>query len=235
MKAKHLAKPVQRGICFVLVALALALWGGCATQAPTAVVERLATPADMADRAYLGLTTDPGTFQLEDIRCEILVVDCFDMYCHVCQAGAPHLNELYRLTQARGLGDRIKFIGLGVGDTPLEVAAYKQKLQVLFPVFPDRHTVIAKRFGPVRLPNLLVLRNRNGRLELIQIMTGTLLDPAGLLAHLQAELADAKLHSWSSTAQLAQPTCNETATSGQNGCPYHQGSLGGSATLLYFK
>jgi hypothetical protein len=233
MKANQLVKPVQRGICFAFAVMALALAGGCATYAPTAADERLAVPADAAERAYLGLSAETGAFDLEDIPCEILVVDCFDMYCHVCQTGAPHLNELYRLTQARGLGDRIKFIGLGVGDTPLEVAAYKQKLHVLFPVFPDRHTVIARRFGPVRLPNLLVLRNRNGQLELIQSMTGALLDPAGFLAHLQTELADAKLHSWSSTAQLAQPTCDENAAARRGGCPYQSGLTGGTTTPLF--
>ncbi len=222
-------------ICCALAALAAALWGGCATYAPTAVVEQLTVPADTAERAYLGLSAETGAFQLEDIHCEILVVDCFDMYCHICQAGAPHLNALYRLAQERGLGDRIKFIGLGVGDTPLEVATYKQKLLVPFPVFPDRHTVIAKRFGPVRLPNLLVLRNRNGRLELIQSITGDVLDPAGLFSHLQAELAEAKLHSWSSDAQMAQPTCDVNSAASGGGCPYQQGLLGGSTLPSFWK
>jgi thiol-disulfide isomerase/thioredoxin len=228
MKANLLLKTAPHGFGLAVVVLVLALGSGCATtQAPTAADERLTVPAAADERAYLGLAATNGEFDLEDIHCEILVVDCFDMYCHICQAGAPHLNELYRLTQEGGLGDRIKFIGIGVGDTPLEVTAYKQKLHVMFPVFPDRHTLIAKRFGPVRLPNLLVLRIRNGQWELIQSMTGPLLDPAGFLAHLQADLSAAgDLHSWSSIAQLAQPTCQADAADGRSGCPYLQNKAG---------
>src|SRR6266436_3687064 len=84
------------------------LFGGCASSGPslTAKSDHLATPKSEVELNYLGLAADVSTFQLQDIRCEVLVVDCFDMYCHVCQTGARHINELYALAQARGLGSR---------------------------------------------------------------------------------------------------------------------------------
>lgn len=197
----------------------LVFWAGCATHTPTAADQLLQIPTDVTARSYLGLAAKSGTFQLEDIQCDILVIDCFDIYCHNCWAGAPQVNKLYQLVQTNSLGNRIKFIGLGVGDTPLEAVAYKQELHVPFPVFSDRHTAITQRFGPVQLPNLLVLRKLNGHLILIQSVSGALLDPAGLLAHLRAKLSTAKLHSWSSIAQLAQPTCSVNSCS----CPFPQG------------
>ena len=208
----------QRGFCLVLAVVALAFGGGCATQAPTAASRQLPVPGNGAERAYLGVTAKTGSFQLANIQCDILVIDCFDLYCHNCWADAPRMNELYRLVQAHHLGDRIKFIGLGVGDTPLEAATYKHKFHVPYPVFSDRFAIITQRFGPLRLPNLLVLRKLNGHLILIQSVTGALLDPAGLFAHLRAELAATHLHSWSTIAQLDQPTCGIESCN----CPYSQ-------------
>src|SRR5258708_24985981 len=95
------------------MAAAAALLDGCATSrsASDANGDRLGAPQSQAERDYLGLSPEVSTFRLEDIRCDVLVVDCFDMYCHICQTGARHLNELFELAQARGLGGRVKFIG----------------------------------------------------------------------------------------------------------------------------
>lgn len=196
-------------ILFGAAAVSASLCCGCATTpAPkTAASPLLAIPQTAADREYLGLPEAATSFRFEDIRCELLVVDCFDMYCHICQAGAKHVNELYSLVQGRGWGQRVKFVGLGVGDTPLEVATYKDKFKVPFPLFPDRRSVLVKQFGELRLPNLLVLRNRQGQLEVIHRSPGALLNPKALLPPIEAELG--QLHSGfpSDPAQAAQPTC----------------------------
>lgn len=193
-------------------ALALALFSGCSTAHPalTAVDVQLKAPESPAERAYLGLSDGASTFRLEDIRCEILVIDCFDMYCHICQTGAKHLNEMYGLAQERKLGERVKFVGLGLGDTPLEVATYKEKFKVPFPLFPDRRSVVAKQFGPVKLPNLLILRNQGGRLELINSSSGPILNPAEVLSHIQSLLGRARSLRWVDAAQAAQPTCTSS-------------------------
>jgi thiol-disulfide isomerase/thioredoxin len=195
----------------IVMAAAISLLAGCSTTAPgpTAADYRLPVPQTESERTYLGLPAGATKFQLEDIRAKILVVDCFDLYCHLCQTGAKHLNELYALTQESGLGDRVKFVGLGVGDTPLEVATYKEKLKVPFPVFPDRRASIAKRFGELRVPNLIVLRIRGGQIEVLQRSSGTLLNPAELLSHIEADLAQGALL-WTNSLRTAPPDCEET-------------------------
>lgn len=195
-------------LSLAVVLAAAGLSCGCHTPGPATPAEtHLPTPLSEAERNYLGLPAAAADFQLEDIRCEILVVDCFDMYCHICQSGAKHVNELYRLTQERDLGSRVKVVGLGVGDTPLEVATYKEKLKVPFPLFPDRRALVAKRFGEVKLPSLLVLRNAGGRLQLLHRSTGALLDPAKLVSQLQADLASTPPHARNDGIQAPQPTC----------------------------
>ena len=201
MKGKRL----KLATASVLVSLLFAC--STAPPPPKAADYRLAVPQAEADRAYLGLPQEGSSFRLEDIRCDVLVIDCFDMYCHICQAGAPHVNELYRLAQARGLGNRVKFVGLGAGDTPLEVATYREKFKVPFPVFPDRRVVILKQFGELKLPNLIILRNRAGKLEVINQSPGPILNPAKVLSHIETDLSRLQPHRWDDAVQTTQPTC----------------------------
>lgn len=192
----------------------ITLLGGCVVPRPPAAVDyRLPTPRSQADCAYLGLSRTQSSFTLDDIHCQILVVDCFDMYCHLCQSSASHVNELYRLAQDRNLGGQVKFIGLGVGDSPLEVTLFKDKLKVPFPVFPDRDAIIARRFGPLRVPNLIVLRNEGGRLEVLHAFPGVLRNPAKLLSQIQAALANSRPVGWTDPPGAPEPTCGANCTS----------------------
>jgi thiol-disulfide isomerase/thioredoxin len=181
--------PITSAAIFtVLIASVIGL-AGCATVEPAAVSRGLPAPRDPDERAYLGLADGGTNFVLEDIQCEVLIVDLFDMYCHVCQTVAPHVNALYREAQDRGLGRRVKFIGLGVGDTQLEVTTFKQKLKVPFPVFPDRKTAAARQFGDFKLPNTLVLKHRNGQLQVVQRMSAVPRDAAEFFSHILSNSA----------------------------------------------
>lgn len=204
-------------IWFAVVAAIACWWCGCATAPPpTAADLRLPKPANETERTYLGLSAGEEGFRLEDIRCEILVVDCFDMYCHYCQSGAAHVNELHRLAQERGLGERVKFVGIGVGDTPMEVGVYKDKFNVPFPAFPDRHAVIAKSLGPLKLPNLIILRHQPGGLRVVESFSGTLRDPAQVLTHIQAALANETALGQIDSGDGEPQTCGEKSTSCRN-------------------
>jgi hypothetical protein len=204
-------KPQIIGAAIVAVSL---LFGCSTTPPPKPSDYRLAVPRAEADRDYLGLPQEGATFRLEDIRCEVLVIDCFDMYCHLCQAGAKHVNELFRMVRERGLDKRVKFIGLGAGDTPLEVATYKGKFEVPFPLFPDRRSVVVRQFGELKLPNLIILRNQGGKLEVLHQSSGPAIDPSKILSHIQTDLSQVQPHRWEDTAQTTQPTC----AAGASGC-----------------
>jgi hypothetical protein len=189
--------------CSIL--LGALLMTGCSTPTTDSPPDpSMAVPESEADRIYLGLGADRDRFLLDDIRAEILVVDCFDMYCHACQTGAKHVNEFYAMVQEHGLGSRIKFIGLGINNTPLETATFHRKFDVPFPSFPDRKRDVSNQFGRVRLPSILVLRSREGRWEVMHQTTGAFTDPEELFMRILEDVgADEPLPDSQQTAGAA--------------------------------
>ena len=165
---------------FLLLLLPLWLLTSCATPPPATATSQAAgllVPADPAARAYLGLTGAPGTpFTLDQIRADKLVIDCFDLYCHVCQAEASRLAGLENRLPA---GTRI--IGLGVGNTPMETASFARKGGLTFPCFADRDNSIVRRFGKPNLPGFLVLRRDNGGFRQVHYGKGLPQDPLALV------------------------------------------------------
>jgi len=165
---------------------------------------RLAAPTAESERAYLGLPANAADFSLVDIECEVLVIDHFDMYCHICQEEAHQINKLYQLVQERGLGGRFKFIGLGLGDTLFEANTFKKQFKVPFPVFPDRKLGISKQFGQARLPSLVALRKRGDQFEIIVRSVGI---PKPMEEFLNIILAGGQ-HT-ARTTGLSFPTCGD--------------------------
>jgi peroxiredoxin len=144
--------------------------------APPGGEAKLAAPVADRERGYLGLPGGAADFVLSDVRADVLIVDLFDMYCHVCQKTAPKVNALFALLEKRGYGGRIKMIGVAVGDTPLEAETFRRKFQVPFPVLADRVKAVSAEFGNEKRPCLLVLKKREGRLSVIFSHTGSIDD-----------------------------------------------------------
>jgi peroxiredoxin len=150
--------------------LALALIVGCtATPKPVAAPQampagekpfglaalRLPTPTDPAHLDYLGVP--PGeTFALSDIQARILIIEVFSMYCPHCQKEAPIVNRLFQQIQADPkLKERIKIIGIGVGNTPYEVGFFRKTYSVPFPLFADRSRVLSTHLEVRQTPTFI--------------------------------------------------------------------------------
>lgn len=169
------------------------LLGGCSTprppsdspepNTPPATRLSLPTPTNPDHLSYLGLNSNHQEFLINDIQAEILIIDCFDLYCPSCQRGASKINELYNLITQSNLQSRIKLIGLGLGNTPLEVDTFRKKYDIQFPLFPDRTSTVARQFGEVRIPGLLVIRPGN-KPQVLHRKAGILRDPQELLNHI---------------------------------------------------
>ncbi len=145
----------------------LVRYGECGSPPPALADNRLPAPQTESERKYLGLSSTLERFSLDNVQADILILDFFDMYCHVCQARAPHMNEFYKLVQSRGLSGRVRVLGVGVGDTPKEVTVFKEKFGLPFPVFPDRTGSFSRQFGKIRVPNVIVLKRHLGHFEVV--------------------------------------------------------------------
>jgi peroxiredoxin len=120
-------------------------------------------PTEEPARNYLGVS-GAGKFRLTDVKAEILIVEAFSMYCPYCQSEAPNVNRLHVLIQADAkLKDRIKLIGVGLGNTAFEVAHFAKKFNVPFPLVPDPDFSLEKcADASIRTPTFVILGNKGG-------------------------------------------------------------------------
>jgi thiol-disulfide isomerase/thioredoxin len=190
-KASASVMNARRG-CIVVIVVALlqgAAAFGVVFNVNEAAVNRLefSAPESRKDCAYLGLANHDA-FHLSQIKTQILLVEIFNMYCPVCQREAPRVNELYDLIKRnRDLKEKVRFIGIGVGNTPFEVGVFKKKFGVPFPLIPDEDfslTKISKQ--RIRTPTFLVLRLHAGRdAKVVRVHVGGIQDLAGFTKALQ--------------------------------------------------
>jgi peroxiredoxin len=137
-------------------------------------------PSSEADAAYLGLSGSARSFRMDEIKARVLVVEVFDMYCRFCQGAAPRVDEVYELNLRSGFGDQIKMIGIGRMNTELEVATFKDKYNVRFPLFPDKDLAITRALGAYDdgTPHFMVIKMEPGnRVQVVHTTTGAFEDP----------------------------------------------------------
>ncbi len=145
-------------------------------------VMKLPVPPTPAAKGYLGLTAGES-FTVSQIKAEVLIIEIFNMYCNYCQGEAPLVNELYQLiNKDPSLKKKIKMIGIGAGNTALEVEVFRKNYEVLFPLFPDEDFVIHKAVGEVRTPFFICAkRNPDGSLKVFHTTLGSFHDAAQYL------------------------------------------------------
>jgi thiol-disulfide isomerase/thioredoxin len=139
----------------------------------TLPVFNLPIPKNPAEKAYLGLSGE-GFFKIPQIKAKVVIVEIYSMYCPYCQKDAPGINELYqRIQKTPDLKDKLKIIGIGAGNTPFEVEAYRKTYQVPFPLFPDKDYTIHKTCGEVRTPYFIVVKiNDDGTHQIVHAQLG---------------------------------------------------------------
>jgi len=124
-------------------------------------------------RAYLGIK-DGSAFSLSQIPAELIVVEFFYIFCHKCHQNAPLANQLYKsIKEDKELSKNTKMIGIGLASEPKEIALYKQRFKVEFPLFPDPQkeaktkskvkrvplTIVVDKSGKVLMSHLGVIKN----------------------------------------------------------------------------
>ena len=125
---------------------------------------RLSMPDSAASKNYLGLKgTD--TFTMPQIKADTVIIEIFSMYCPICQAEAPVVNELHQLIEKTpSLKGKVKLIGIGTGNSAFEVEVFRKKYNILFPLFPDEKFAIQKALSePIRTPTFIAIKGYGGK------------------------------------------------------------------------
>lgn len=113
---------------------------------------------DAKAKKYLGLDVSAKTFTIDQVDADVVVLEFFGLYCLHCRAEAPKVGKLYKMVQDEGLGDKIKFLGIGVKNSAFEVAAFRKQLKVLFPGVPDPKMANTKAVGVYATPTFIVVK-----------------------------------------------------------------------------
>jgi thiol-disulfide isomerase/thioredoxin len=118
----------------------------------------LQTPSNSAERIYLGLP-EGKTFTFKEIKAELVLVEILSVYCASCQSQAPSYNKLYDLIEndPKSKG-RIKMLGIAVGNGDLEIADFRQRYKIPYPIVPDPQFVIHAATGGSRTPFSIFVR-----------------------------------------------------------------------------
>jgi len=144
---------------------------------------RLPIPTDSDEKIYLGLSGE-GFFDIPQIKAEGVLIKIFNIYCPVCQSSALAMAKLYRQIENNpDLKNKIKLIGIGAGNTPTEIEAFKQTHNIPFPIFPDEDLTIHNSLGEVRIPSFIAIRiEKDGSHEIVHTHLGGLTDTTPFLA-----------------------------------------------------
>lgn len=136
----------------------------------------LSKPDNRDDLKYLGLSGS-GSFKIPQIKADVIIIEIFSMYCPYCQAEAPAINDLYKMIENNpALKNKVKIIGIGIGNSLYETEIFKKKYNVPFPLIPDGDFKVHKLMGQVRTPYFIVVTLKGSRAEVIYSKLGALGD-----------------------------------------------------------
>lgn len=118
------------------------------------------------DRRYLGMKKGMFDFNkkkfffLKEIQADYIILEFLNRYCVSCLSQAPIINRLYqKILHDESLRDRIKILGIGVGNNQKEMHQFRSDNKVSFPMLPDPEFAAYEAIGdPGGTPYFLVLR-----------------------------------------------------------------------------
>ena len=142
----------------------------------------LPVPQNTSEKDYLGIE-EKDSFNVSQIKSDVVIIEIFSMYCPYCQKEAPMINKLYQIINDRpDLRDKIKIIGIGTGNTPFEINVFKNQYNIPFPLFPDESFSVHKSVGEVRTPYFFVIKkNEDGFHNILYSKGGTIENPEQFL------------------------------------------------------
>lgn len=141
------------------------------------------------EKEYLGVG-EKGSFSLTDIEARVLVISFLNTNCVYCIKSIPVFKEIFQeIDQDQNLRNRIKIFGIGAGDTSAEVAAFKEKHAIPYPIIADTEFKAHRAVNEPTVPFVVVTkRNNQGKWGVATVRVGLTFSAKGFVAELKAIL-----------------------------------------------
>ncbi len=139
----------KKSVCLVLALVLVCLLASCSR-------EENKTALKVGDKApdFTVTDLDGKVFSLSEYRGSPVVLRFFLTDCKFCRADTPVFNEYYARFHSKGL--RVIYIDtLGINDQELD--SFRQELEIVFPVAPDKGGKVAAAYSVKALPQTVVL------------------------------------------------------------------------------
>jgi len=104
-------------------------------------------------------TFDGQTYDLKDLRGQVVVVNFWASWCGPCEQEAAALENTWRAYRDKG----VIFLGVDWSDTEGDARAYLEKWDITYPNGPDLRTRISQSFRIRGVPETYFI-DRNGQL-----------------------------------------------------------------------
>jgi len=142
-------------------------------------------------RTYLGLGA-AGPFTIGAVRGELVVVEFFNSSCYACALMAPVMDLAWRKVDARAdLKDRVRFVGIGVGNTLEQVREFHDRYDSPFPMIADPEFAAFDALGTAEgTPYLMLLRRGADGTVTARAQVGHIPQADVVVAAIDAALAD---------------------------------------------
>jgi hypothetical protein len=143
-----------------------------------------------SELAYLGIKS-AGDYSPADIKADLLMIEILSIYCVSCQAEAPYMNKLYaKIESDPSTAGKVKMIGIGAGNSILELASFRDNFAVRYPLFPDDNFDIHTLMGEPRTPFMVFAKSAGGgKMTIVKTHLGLLKDTDALFAIVSVALA----------------------------------------------
>ena len=142
-----------------------------------------------AEREYLGLRKE-GPFTLQDVDADLVFVEMLNVYCYACVQQAPFMNILHEKLEAReDLRERVRFLGVAVGNGEEEAAEFRGQFDIPYPVLADPEFELFDFVGNAGGTPFLILYPRGGKGAVAHL--GLIRDADSMLAQIEAALRGA--------------------------------------------
>jgi len=141
----------------------------------------LTAPLTAGEAQELGIDPKAKSVKAADFKAQGVIFVVYSMYCPFCQREAPELNAMHKLIQDKGLGGTLKLVGLGAGNSPFEVNAFRETYAITFPLLPDKDFAVHKALGQVGTPFYYVLKRQGQGFTIVLTQLGRVASPEAFL------------------------------------------------------